>query len=146
MPGLAFLDRSMEQKPSAAEHRKAERRRTHQPLPRPASGTPQLPPPNLKEMSDHKPLDLPESHCLFVFCWRLGKWLKHQICFLFFVFLPFLGPFPRRGDPQARGLIRAVPASLHQSHSNAGSKPCLWPTPTHILGTPQICLKVKIKH
>ena len=30
---------------------------------------------------------------------------------------------------QARGLIRATAAGLHQSYSNAGSEPCLQPTP-----------------
>ena len=29
------------------------------------------------------------------------------------------------GGFQARGLIRAVAASLHQSHGNVGSEPCL---------------------
>ena len=33
------------------------------------------------------------------------------------------------GGSQARGLITAVAASLRQSHSNAGSEPCLRPTP-----------------
>ena len=33
------------------------------------------------------------------------------------------------GDSQARGLIRAVAASLRQSHNNVGSEPCLRPTP-----------------
>ena len=33
------------------------------------------------------------------------------------------------GGSQARGGIRAVAASLRQSHSNAGSKPRLRPTP-----------------
>ena len=33
------------------------------------------------------------------------------------------------GGSQARGLIRAVAAGLRQSHSNAGSKPRLQPTP-----------------
>ena len=34
------------------------------------------------------------------------------------------------GGSQARGLIRAIAASLHQSHSNTGSEPpCLRPTP-----------------
>ena len=33
------------------------------------------------------------------------------------------------GGSQASGWIRAVAASLHYSHSNAGSKPCLWRTP-----------------
>ena len=39
------------------------------------------------------------------------------------------------GGSQARGLIRAVAASLHQSHSNAGSEPCLHPTP-QVTATP----------
>ena len=30
---------------------------------------------------------------------------------------------------QARGQIGAVAPGLHHSHSNAGSKPCLLPTP-----------------
>ena len=48
---------------------------------------------------------------------------------LFFVFLSFRAtPVAYRG-PQARGLIRAVAAGLHHSHSNAASKPCLPPTP-----------------
>ena len=33
------------------------------------------------------------------------------------------------GGSQARGLIRAVVSSLHQSHSNMGSKPRLQTTP-----------------
>ena len=33
------------------------------------------------------------------------------------------------GVSHARGQIRAVAAGLHQSHSNAGSKPSLQPTP-----------------
>jgi len=33
------------------------------------------------------------------------------------------------GGSQARGPIRAIAASLHQSHSNAGSLPHLQPTP-----------------
>ena len=32
------------------------------------------------------------------------------------------------GDSQARGLSRAVAASLHHSHGNAGSEPSLRPT------------------
>ena len=32
------------------------------------------------------------------------------------------------GDSQARGLIGAVAAGLHQSHSNRGSEPHLQPT------------------
>ena len=33
------------------------------------------------------------------------------------------------GGPQARGLIGSVAAGLLQSHSNAGSEPCLQPAP-----------------
>ena len=33
------------------------------------------------------------------------------------------------GGSQARGLIGAVAAGLHQSHSNVGSEPCLQATP-----------------
>ena len=33
------------------------------------------------------------------------------------------------GSSLARGQIGAADASLHHSHSNSGSEPCLWPTP-----------------
>ena len=50
--------------------------------------------------------------------------------YLFFVFLSFSGAAPvAYGASQAMGLIRAVAASLHQSHSSARSKPYLQPTP-----------------
>jgi len=39
------------------------------------------------------------------------------------------------GGSQARGLIGAVAASLHQSHSNAGPEPRLQPTP-QLMATP----------
>ena len=32
------------------------------------------------------------------------------------------------GGYQARGQIQTTAASLHHSHSNARSEPCLWPT------------------
>ena len=54
--------------------------------------------------------------------------------YLFILFYFYLFAFSRatpaayRGS-QARGLIRAVAASLHQSHSNVGSEPCLQPMP-----------------
>ena len=49
---------------------------------------------------------------------------------VFFVFLPFSRATPAAyGGSQARGLIGAVATSLHHSHSNAGSKPSLQPTP-----------------
>ena len=44
----------------------------------------------------------------------------------FFVFLPFLGLLPEAyGGSRARGLIGAVAAGLHHSHSNPGSEPRL---------------------
>ena len=62
-------------------------------------------------------------------------YIKHIHCqnnsfFFFCAFLPFLGPLPAAyGGSQARGLIGAVAAALRHSHSNAGSKPSLQPTP-----------------
>ena len=54
--------------------------------------------------------------------------------FLFSFFLSFLIAFSRAapspyGGSQARGLIGAVASDLRQGHSNAGSEPCLQPTP-----------------
>ena len=48
----------------------------------------------------------------------------------FVVVVVFLRAAPaEHGGSQARGLIRAIAADLRQSHSNAGSEPCLQPTP-----------------
>ena len=49
--------------------------------------------------------------------------------FLFFIFLSFEGRTVAHGGSQARGWMGATATSLHHSHSNVGSKPCLWPTP-----------------
>ena len=49
-------------------------------------------------------------------------------CFLFFVCFVFLGPHLWHMEVPARGLIRAVAASLCHSHSNAGSELRLQPT------------------
>ena len=48
---------------------------------------------------------------------------------LFFCCCCSLGPHTARGSSQARGRIGATAASLHHSHSNMGSEPCLQPTP-----------------
>ena len=65
-----------------------------------------------------------------VFTCFLIPCLYFFLSFFFLVFLPFLGLLPQqRGDSQARGLIRAVAASLCQSHSNAGSELHLQPIP-----------------
>ena len=56
--------------------------------------------------------------------------------FFFFVFLLFLWAAPAAyGGSQARGRIGAVASHLHQSHSHAGSEPCLRPTP-QLMATP----------
>ena len=39
------------------------------------------------------------------------------------------------GSSQARGGIGTTAAGLHHSHSNAGSEPCLQPTP-QLMATP----------
>ena len=53
---------------------------------------------------------------------------------LHFFFLFCLFAFSRAapmayGGSQTRGIIGAVAAGLHHSHSNVGSEPRLWPTP-----------------
>ena len=49
--------------------------------------------------------------------------------FFFFVLCPFRASPAAYGGSQARGLIGAVAAGLHHSHSNARSEPHLGPTP-----------------
>ena len=51
-----------------------------------------------------------------------------EYIFCLFVLL-FSDALAAYGDSQARGPIRAIATSLHQSHSNAGSEPHLQPTP-----------------
>ena len=46
-----------------------------------------------------------------------------------FACLLFSAAFLAYGGSQARGRIGAVAAGLCHSHSNAGSEPCLQPTP-----------------
>ena len=59
---------------------------------------------------------------------------KEVMLFVFFAFffclfaISWAAP-ATYGGSQARGLIRAVDASLHQSHSSVGSEPHLWVTP-----------------
>ena len=61
---------------------------------------------------------------------------EHFILFIYFNYFILICPlaFSRvaptaHGGFQARGLIGAVAAGLHHSHSNVGSKPSLPPTP-----------------
>ena len=49
--------------------------------------------------------------------------------FIIYFILLFRGTPATYGSSEARGEIRAVAASLHHSHSNAGSKPHLQHTP-----------------
>ena len=55
------------------------------------------------------------------------------ILFYFILFhlfyLCFRATHATYGGSQARSVIRATAASLCHSHSNARSKPCLWPVP-----------------
>ena len=65
---------------------------------------------------------------------------KSFLFFLFFFFFFCLFAISRAasgadGGSQARGLIGAIAAGLHQSHSNAGSEPRLQPTP-QLMATP----------
>ena len=47
----------------------------------------------------------------------------------FYLFVCFLRAAPiAYGSSQAKGQMKAVASGLHHSHSNIGSKPCLWPT------------------
>ena len=48
-----------------------------------------------------------------------------MFCFVFCLFVVFRATPVVYGGSQARGLIGAVAASLHHSHSNAGSEPRL---------------------
>ena len=62
-----------------------------------------------------------------------------MLCFMF-VFIIIVIVFSRApptayGGSQARGLIGAVAASLHHSHSNTGSEPWLLSTP-QLMATP----------
>ena len=61
----------------------------------------------------------------FVF---LALWEQNFFFFFCLFALSRAAPVAHRGS-QARGPIRAAAASLCQSHSNAGSKPRLQPTP-----------------
>ena len=49
--------------------------------------------------------------------------------FFFFLFATSWATSVVYGGSQARGQIGTIATGLHQSHSNAGSEPCLQPTP-----------------
>ena len=67
---------------------------------------------------------------------NLGKVNAFSFSFFFFLsFVLFRATLATYGGPQASGLIGAVAAGLRHSHSNAGSEPCLRPTP-QVTATP----------
>ena len=55
--------------------------------------------------------------------------------YLFFFWSFFRASLTANGGSQARGWMRAAAASLCHSHRNAGSEPCLHPTP-QLMATP----------
>ena len=57
--------------------------------------------------------------------------------FYLFIFQPFRAAPAAYGGSQARGPIRATTASVHHSHSNAGSEPSLRPIP-QLTATPDL--------
>ena len=62
-------------------------------------------------------------HFEFIFVYGVRK------CSFLSFFLLFRAPAMAYGGSQARGLIGATAAGLPHSDSNAGSEPCLRPTP-----------------
>ena len=79
-------------------------------------------------------------HKSFLQCESISHTIVYILFFFFFLrnkvaFIHYPFFFSPRATPaacggsQARGLNGAVAIGLGQSHSNAGSKPCLWPTP-----------------
>ena len=73
--------------------------------------------------------------CVYILEWGVegGRELLHSLIwtilfyYLFIYFLLFRATGAAYGSSQARSQIRATAAGLHHSHSNAGSKLCLWP-------------------
>ena len=62
-------------------------------------------------------------------------WRNVYLDLLFCLFVCFGAAPEPYGGSQVRGLIGAVAAGLHHSHSNAGFKPHLQPTP-QLIATP----------
>ena len=62
---------------------------------------------------------------------KLSAWpaFIHPLFIYLFIFAFSRAALAAYGGSQARCLIGAVAAGLHQSHSNAGSESCLQPTP-----------------
>ena len=60
---------------------------------------------------------------------------QNAVLLIFFFFVFYRATPAAYGSSQARGLIGAMAAGLHHSHSNVGSEPHLWPTP-ELMATP----------
>ena len=68
----------------------------------------------------------------------LGKFVKLSVPYFFFfgrLFAISRAASAAYGGSQARGLIGAIAAGLHQSHNHEGSEPCLQPT-SQLVATP----------
>ena len=62
--------------------------------------------------------------------YQLSLSFSLNLFYLFiYLFLLYRAALMAYGGSQARGPVRAVAAGLRQSYSNAGSEPCLQPTP-----------------
>ena len=76
----------------------------------------------------------------FMFCflyWKVVMWEFVIVHFLvFFFFFIFMAAPAAYGSSQARGQIGAAAASLHHSHSNARTQPCLRPIPQLMAAMP----------
>ena len=68
--------------------------------------------------------------CTVICVWQVSIFLFFFFSFFSFLAFCFLGPYPRHMElPRLGGPVGAVTSSLRHSHSNAGSEPCLQPTP-----------------
>ena len=82
-------------------------------------------------MSGHSEGNKCNWQSLVIVWWKIKLKTATLFYFIFFFCLFVFSravPTAYEGS-QARGWIGAVPTGLHQSHSNAGSEPCLRPTP-----------------
>ena len=68
-----------------------------------------------------------------------------NIYLFIYLFLLFRASSVAYGSSQARGLIAAIAAGLHHSHSNIRSEPSLWPTQLKAMPNPTHWAKPGIK-
>ena len=83
----------------------------------------------VKKTQYHKDVNILQVNLYIQYNWNkyINEFSWKLIFKSFFVCFVFSGASP--GGSRARGRIRAVAASLSQSHSNSGSEPRLQPTP-----------------